>query len=98
MSSSERLITQIKNYNRVRPLHLVKRHAFIRNMYVTAIREYKNTSYFQYISHLYILNLRRTIYLRKNHPYITRMYNAFKNAQQQHTVTTTQKVEKKLLF
>ena len=75
--NSETLITGIKNINARRRLRLYRRDSNVRNLYLAALREYKNTNYFNYVNRLYRINLRRTLLLRRNHSYIKRMYNAF---------------------
>lgn len=75
--SSERLIANLKNNNARRPLRLYRRDSNVHNLYLAALREYKNTNYFNYVNRLYRVNLRRTLVLRRNHSYIIRMYNAF---------------------
>lgn len=108
MSTSEELTTKIKNTNNMRSMQLLRRNIDVRKLYYAAYKEYKNTVFFKYVRHLFILNLRQTIYLRRRHPYITRMYNALINAKKANqeqevaqtstkpqTNNTAQKVEKK---
>lgn len=78
--NSETLITNFKNTNARRTMRLSPRNSTLRSLYLAALREYKNTSYFNYVNRLYIINLRRTLMLRRNHAYVKRMYNAFLTA------------------
>ena len=80
MSTSEKLVVRLKNYNARRPLRLYRRHYYIRNMFNAAKKEFKNTTYYRYVERLYKINQRRRLYLRRNHSYIKRMYRAFLNA------------------
>lgn len=82
MSVSEKLIIDLKNYNNRYSLRLYKNHYYVRNMFNAALREYKNTVYFNYVNRLYRYNRQRTVFLRRNHPYIKNMYNAFLNTKQ----------------
>lgn len=95
MSASEKLITQIKNYNRYRPLRLYRYNGFIRNLFNAANKEFKNTSYFNLVRNFYIHNTRRTIYLRKQDPSIIRLYNVFIAAKKAKQTNTTQTAGKK---
>ena len=88
-NASERLIVNLKKYNARRPLRLYRRNSNMRNIYLAALREYRNTAYFNYVNRLYRITLRRTLVLRRNHPYINRMYRAFLAAKKSKQTTTT---------
>ena len=70
MSISEKLIIRLKDFNSNYSLRLYKNHYYVRNMFNAALREYKNTVYFNYVNRLYRYIRQRTVFFKRKNLFL----------------------------